>query len=172
MFWIFNSIAAKLHGNEWKIPVNNLGEVVENQVYRSALPSIAALAKMKEQFGIKYVLDLRVLSQVEIDIRRNEVEKLGMRFVHIPMDEYHEIPQDDIRRAVGIVAWTGNHPILVHCKGGVHRTGLVILAFRMWRMGYTWKKAFDEAKKHHFYSGNDHEGVLKSMKRAGGQPYK
>ena len=171
MLWIFNSIAAKLSGNEWKIPVNNFGVVVEDRIYRCALPSHAALVAMQRKFKIEHVLDLRVLSESEYYARKRMVEGLGLSYTNIPMDEYNEIPQDLVRQAVELIAWPENGPVVVHCKGGIHRTGLVILALRMWRMGYSWKKAFDEAKKYHFYTGNGHEGVLTSMKRAGGQPY-
>lgn len=170
ILWRLNALAARFSGNNLKIPVSNFGIVEPRNVYRSACPSLGALAKMKDDLGIKELVDLRILSESEFLRRKRQVESLGIHYTNIPMDEYNEIPQDTLKRVIGIVAWPGNHPILVHCKGGVHRTGLVILALRMWRMGYNWNEAFAEAKKFHFYSENGHDGVLRSMKRAGGQP--
>lgn len=167
---MFKSLAAKLSGNDLNIPVSNLGVVTPRCIYRSGCPSFNALVKMKDTLHIKQLIDLRVLSDSELSKRKSQVESLGIYYTNIPMDEYNEIPQDQVRRAVGIIAWPGNQPVVVHCAGGVHRTGLAILAFRMWRMGYSWTEAFKEAKDFHFYSGNGHEGVLRSMKRAGGQP--
>ncbi len=173
MLWIFNSLSAKLSGNRWKIPVNNFGEVVENRIYRSALPSHKALVKAQEVHKIKQVLDLRVLTESEFYARRRMVEGLGLKYINIPMDEYHEIPQELVRKAVDIIAAsTEDNRILVHCKGGIHRTGLAILAYRIWHMFYTWDDAYKEAKKYHFYKGNNHEGVLVSMKKAAGVPIK
>ncbi|KAL2931220.1 Tyrosine-protein phosphatase DSP1, partial [Bienertia sinuspersici] len=40
------------------------------------------------------------------------------------------IPEDRIREALKAVLDPGNHPVLIHCKSGKHRTGCLVGCLR------------------------------------------
>nr|POF08830.1 putative tyrosine-protein phosphatase [Quercus suber] len=50
------------------------------------------------------------------------------KFVH--SGAFVNIPQDTIREALKVVLDVGNHPVLIHCKRGKHRTGCPVGRFR------------------------------------------
>lgn len=121
---------------------------VNESLYRGAQPSDAnfeALAKM----GVKTVINLRSTDE-RIDRERELIEKLGMRYISIPLHGYETPSDDKIRKAI-LEIKSGvdkREPVFVHCKRGRDRTGTVIAAYRMTFEGLTNAQALDDAKKH------------------------
>ncbi|XBH69266.1 hypothetical protein VPH35_097199 [Triticum aestivum] len=58
----------------------------------------------------------------------------GIRLFQLGIDGSKEpfvsIPEDTIREALKVVLDTRNHPVLIHCKRGKHRTGCVVGCLR------------------------------------------
>lgn len=74
-------------------------------------------------------------------------KRLGISEVPIPMSSVVPPTYDEVRTAaamlgpVGSVAW---RPLLVHCKQGVDRTGVVVAYWRVRYCGFTQARAYDE----------------------------
>ena len=50
---------------------------------------------------------------------------------------------ENIRQFLDIMANSANHPVLVHCREGVRRTGMMVSAYRLSVMGLTRQQAKD-----------------------------
>ncbi|KAJ6329457.1 hypothetical protein OIU77_011018 [Salix suchowensis] len=46
------------------------------------------------------------------------------------LEPFVNIPQDTIREALKVVLDAKNHPVLIHCKRGKHRTGCLVGCLR------------------------------------------
>jgi tyrosine-protein phosphatase SIW14 len=68
-----------------------------------------------------------------------------------------------------------NYPVLIHCKAGLHRTGILCAVYRMEYQGWTHEEAYEELKAHGFgdwvcTSANDYveQYVLSYRRRPAG----
>ncbi|OCL03342.1 hypothetical protein AOQ84DRAFT_227528 [Glonium stellatum] len=112
------------------IPPINFGAVVPGSVYRSSFP-------LPENFGFLKSLELKtILTLVPEKYPQPNVEFMaqnGIRHfqVHIPANKGTVcVPQCQMTEALGILMDRSNHPLLIHCNKGKHRTGCVVGCFR------------------------------------------
>ena len=65
---------------------------------------------------------------------RNFLESMGIQFFQCPIPANKEpfavMPEDAVLSALKFILDKRNHPILVHCNAGKHRTGCVMGVFR------------------------------------------
>lgn len=104
----------------------NFDEVIPGEYYRSAQPTPARLARYVKKYGIKTVLNLRGLN-TKYQWYRDEVaeaEKLGVKFVDFKMSARRELTEAQTDQLIAILQDVPK-PILVHCKSGSDRTGLI-----------------------------------------------
>ncbi|KAE8664817.1 putative tyrosine-protein phosphatase [Hibiscus syriacus] len=118
-------------GDELKlIPPLNFA-MVDNGIFRSGFPDSA-------NFSFLQTLRLRsivYLCPEPYPEANNEFFKAnGIRLFQFGIEGYKEpfvnIPQDTIREALKAVLDVRNHPVLVHCKRGKHRTGCLVGCLR------------------------------------------
>lgn len=115
----------------------NLGGVTPN-LFRGAQPSqegLSALAKM----GVVIVINLRGDRESE----RDEVTKLGMQYITIPMHCGH-MTHEDLAAVLRILRDNQDKKIFIHCQFGVDRTGMTIAAYRMVEQGWTADESLRE----------------------------
>jgi protein tyrosine/serine phosphatase len=123
-------------------------------LYRGGQPNKEGFQFLKEK-GIKTVINLRAEDNSEAKV----VEKLGMNYVQIPVDEigpWTQIPPAAIARYFEIINNPANYPIFFHCRRGAERTGVMAALYRMGVQGWDVQKAYDEARNagmRWFYSG-------------------
>jgi tyrosine-protein phosphatase SIW14 len=134
----------------------NFGQVT-SRIYRSAQPDQHRLKQFRDKFGLTVNLNLRD-DLDSVNEERAEVEALGIHFIWFPMSDSKAPSETVIRGAVAYLAVPG--VILVNCKGGRHRTGLVCAAYRVLVDGWSKKEAWSECEDYGFYSFPNH-GVLK-----------
>lgn len=140
--------------NAWDIPVKNFGEVVDGKIYRSAAPSLFCLKVASQKIGLKAVLDLRD-NWDKAEWRRYRAllwAHYGIAAYNVPFDDKSPPDPASVSIAMSILLDEGNHPILVHCQGGRHRTGGIVAEYRKRFQGYSAEAAYKEAKKYDFYS--------------------
>jgi len=124
----------------------NFGQVTSS-IYRSAEPSSTKLTEYRDKYKIGAVMNLR--ADVE-DEERLEVEALKMMWIWVPMADDAKPDAGLVGRAIAVMKDTPV-PLLVQCKGGRHRTGLVVACYRVVVQGWSKRKAWDEAKDYGFY---------------------
>lgn len=90
------------------------------------------------------------------DIRESELcKQMGVNFLFLSVDLVHpsQMPAKrpaTIERFLELMDNPANHPVLVHCKAGLHRTGCLLALYRMEYEGWTKDEALRELKAHGF----------------------
>ena len=114
----------------------NLHKVSET-VYRSAQPESGAF-ESAQKLGIRTILNIQLLDQ---DTYLAQQEPTSLELVHIPMTPIY-FPEDQIVQAMQVII--KNPPVLVHCRHGADRTGLIIAIYRILYQNWTVDEAKDE----------------------------
>ena len=126
--------------NVWKVSTG---------LWRGGQPDEEGLLELK-QLGIKTVMCLRFRTSI-IDWERTACERIGLKFISIPLN-YTTLPHaPHIERFFSIVDDAGNQPVYVHCFHGSDRTGLMLGIYRISRDGWTVQNAYTEMKKCGFH---------------------
>ncbi|KAL8681685.1 MAG: hypothetical protein Q9186_002202 [Xanthomendoza sp. 1 TL-2023] len=112
-------------------PVINFGEVAPG-IYRSSFPMSGNFDHLRS-LGLKTILTL-----VPEEYPAENVlfmTEYGIQHVQIPIpahkNESVTIPLENIANALDILRNPKQHPVLVHCNKGKHRTGCIIAAYRL-----------------------------------------
>jgi protein tyrosine/serine phosphatase len=145
------------------IKIENFGQM-DQGYYRGAQPMPDDYQSLKD-LGVKTVIDLR---NDPTDYEKSSVESLGMKYVNIPMSGWKSPKMSDIDSFLALVNNPETGTIYVHCKAGIHRTGVVGAAYRYTKFGWDYDKAYQEMKNYNFSSGLVH-GSLKSFVKDWGQ---
>ncbi|XP_034702626.1 probable tyrosine-protein phosphatase DSP4 [Vitis riparia] len=117
-------------GEELFTPPLNFA-MVDNGVFRSGFPDTANFAFL-QTLGLRSIIYLCPETYPEAN---NEFLKSnGIKLFQFGIEGYKEpfvnIPDDTIREALKVVLDVRNHPLLIHCKRGKHRTGCVVGCLR------------------------------------------
>jgi protein tyrosine/serine phosphatase len=141
------------------IKIGNFGQMDE-RFYRGAQPLESDYQALKD-LGINTVIDLR---NDPTEYEKRAVEALGMKYVNIPMSGWKSPKQKDVDTFLALVnnPETGN--FYVHCKAGIHRTGVVGAAYRYTKYGWDYKNVYKEMKNYNYSNGLVH-GALGSFVR-------
>jgi len=160
--WLYRYVKTAMRGNEWNVPIRNFGDVVPKKIYRGAKP---------DEKGYRAIRDLGVETVVCLIPEPDESRDLGLaaraaglRWYHLPLSDEDFPPADRVEKWL---EWAQNEsllPIFVHCRGGRHRTGGLVAAYRISVEGWTNERAFDEAMRFGFYSEFGHEPWERFMK--------
>lgn len=141
------------------ITIGNFGQM-DNNFYRGAQPlpgdykSLAAL-------GINTVIDLR---NDPTDYEKAATEAAGMKYVNIPMSGWQKPSDSDIQEFLKLANDPATGKFFVHCKAGIHRTGMTAAIYRMTKYGWDYDQAYQEMKNYHFTSGLVHGGLKSYVK--------
>lgn len=138
------------------IKIGNFGQMDDNY-YRGAQPlqddykSLAAL-------GINTIIDLR---NDPTDYEKAGAEAAGIKYINIPMSGWQSPKDSDVEQFLKIANDPSTGKFFVHCKAGIHRTGITAAVYRMTKYGWDYDKSYQEMKNYNFTSGLVH-GALKS----------
>jgi protein tyrosine/serine phosphatase len=137
--------------------------VAPGKVYRSAQPSPRQLQGLVDDIGLRTLLIVRegggTRSAAELEYAREH----GLNVVHIPVASRLPIPDDQVEAFFRCVDDPRNHPLLVHCSAGRHRTGYLCARYRMDRQGWPLEKALDEMLSFGFDT-QDHSAILGQLR--------
>jgi protein tyrosine/serine phosphatase len=125
--------------------VRNFGEV-NDHIYRGGEPSAVGLQELAAQ-GIKLVIDLREAGEAA-DFEKGQVQKLGMKYVNLPLRPFSAPTADQMQRALSMLFHNNSQAIFVHCRRGKDRTGTVVACYRIQHDGWTNRKALEEANSY------------------------
>ncbi|ONK56226.1 uncharacterized protein A4U43_C10F5420 [Asparagus officinalis] len=112
------------------IPPPNFS-MVDRGIYRSGLPNAENLAFL-DALNLRSIVYL--CPEPYPEANAEFVTSRGIRLLQFPIEgskePYGNIPKDTIMEALRVLLDIRNHPVLVHCNGGKHRTGCLIGCFR------------------------------------------
>jgi len=141
-------------GKDNKFPnvkIKNFGQM-DDRFYRGARPKdgdYAALAAL----GVKTVIDLTDNSS---DYEQPAVERAGLRYVNIPMEDKTYPSVDQVNAFLKVVDDPSTGKFFVHCAGGRHRTGVMGAVYRFTHDNWNLDQVTAEMNQYEFNSGFGH----------------
>ncbi|KAB2613546.1 tyrosine-protein phosphatase [Pyrus ussuriensis x Pyrus communis] len=105
--------------------------LVDNGIFRSGFPESANFSFI-QTLGLRSIICLcpEPYPEANMDFLKSN----GIKIFQFGIDGYKEpfvnIPDDTIREALKVVLDVRNHPVLIHCKRGKHRTGCLVGCLR------------------------------------------
>jgi tyrosine-protein phosphatase SIW14 len=134
----------------------NFRVVRDGVLYRSGQMTLSGFKQIVREYGIKTVVTLRGSSspgESPPDLAEEQY-CLAQEINHyrLPPAEWwapegQPVPADaNVRKFRAIVADPANHPVLVHCFAGTHRTGAYCAIYRMEFEGWNNEQALGELK--------------------------
>jgi len=138
------------------VKVGNFGQMDDN-FFRGAQP-LPDDYKSLADLGIKTIIDLR---NDPTDYEKSAAEAVGIKYINIPMSGWKSPSDSDLQQFLKIANDPETGKFFVHCKAGIHRTGVAGAVYRMNKYGWGYDQVYQEMKKYNFSSGLVH-GSLKS----------
>lgn len=142
-----------------------LREVVPGVFYRSGQMTVDGFAEAVERYRIRTIVNLQdeypdpevsgdycgTYREKETDLCR----RLGVNYFYVPPDliSRHEVPDrrpEAIDKFLAIMDDPANHPVLIHCRAGLHRTGCLAAVFHMEYQGWSPGDALRDMKANGF----------------------
>ncbi|KAJ8636089.1 hypothetical protein MRB53_010356 [Persea americana] len=137
---------AAIDGEIFFIPPLNFS-MVDTGVFRSGFPNVSNFSFL-ETLGLRSILYLCPEPYPEPNLEF--LKSNGIRLFEFGIEGYKEpfvnIPEDTVREALKVVLDVRNHPILIHCKRGKHRTGCVVGCLRKLQR-WCLSSVFDEYQR-------------------------
>ncbi len=134
-------------------------EVTPGRVYRSGQMTEPGFAEQIRRHGIRTVINLQD-DYPDPDIAlhwrggRSVLEsemcnRLGVRYVFIAPDlvSRRDVPArrpEAVERFLAVLDDPASYPVLIHCKAGLHRTGVMVAVYRMEYEGWSREAAMQE----------------------------
>lgn len=140
--------------NSWAKPVG--GEVlrqglpnlyqVSPVLYRSAQPEVEGLLLLNQQSARAYGLPVEI--KTVLSLRNNAgdaalVKPSGVRYEQIRFNTW-DVRDEDVVQFLKIVRNPANQPVLLHCKHGSDRTGMMVAIYRIVEQGWSKEDAIAE----------------------------
>lgn len=104
---------------------SNFDTIIPNKVYRCNHPTPARLHKLSQKYNIKTIINLRGQRDCGSDaLSRHAAKKMGIAQLDLPFESRGAPHKDRILNLANIYQ-TLEFPIIIHCKSGADRAGLV-----------------------------------------------
>jgi protein tyrosine/serine phosphatase len=114
---------------------------------RSPQPDEDDLRALAEEHGVRTVVNLRGEPDPEtgwFQEERRGVEAIGARWVQLRVSGGAAPEPATVGAFCDLIEDPANWPVLVHCQGGVHRTGLLGALYRIQYQGWSAEAAVAE----------------------------
>jgi protein tyrosine phosphatase (PTP) superfamily phosphohydrolase (DUF442 family) len=119
---------------------------VSEKLYRGGQPRAGGLARLRE-LGINTIINLRGASKTT-RAEEAEARALGFNYFNVALPNWGRPPNARVERILEHIAAPENGKVLVHCKDGVDRTGMIVALYRIKQEGRTSNDALAEAERH------------------------
>jgi protein tyrosine/serine phosphatase len=138
-----------------------LREVVPGKFYRSGQMTAPGLREIVARYGIRTVINLQHEAPDPLlldhwmgrgEIRESQLcAELGVKYALItpdilPPGNTLDMTPPAVEEFLKVMDDESNHPVLLHCKAGLHRTGRLTAVFRMEYMGWGAGEALREMR--------------------------
>ncbi|MBE0472284.1 MAG: tyrosine-protein phosphatase [Methyloprofundus sp.] len=119
--FVDHEILRKLYRNFYRI---------DSQAYRSNHPSARFIRKLKNKYGIKTIVSLRKPDKSgQYLLEKEACDKYGIKLINHPMSSC-KMPKPERILEANELFDTIQYPILIHCKSGADRAGLMSVLYR------------------------------------------
>jgi protein tyrosine phosphatase (PTP) superfamily phosphohydrolase (DUF442 family) len=142
-----------------------LREVAPGLVCRSGQMTADGFADAVEHYHFHTIInlqdefpdpDIRLSYFGKGTIKESELcRRLGVQYVFVPPDliSRKRVPPDRpeaIDRFLALMDDPSTYPVLLHCRAGLHRTGIMVAVYRMEYQGWNREQAIGEMKENGF----------------------
>lgn len=119
---------------------------------RSPQPDADDLEELHERFGVQTVVNLRGEKPGAswFEEEREGVARIGARWVHLRTSGKSAPSPEQVEAFLDLVQDRDNWPIVLHCQGGIHRTGLWSALYRIQFQGWSSERAIEEMEDLYF----------------------
>jgi tyrosine-protein phosphatase SIW14 len=156
--WLIQWAKSRSERNEFGVPIPNFGKVTD-ALYRGALPRPDGYRGLRERLGVRRVLSI-IEHESEEDCRvalANGMEE----WHHIAFSDRHAPEAPSVRRWLDYVrSADAQSPVFTHCRGGRHRTGVLVGVLRVTDCGWNREQAHWEMQRYGWYSALGHQPLL------------
>lgn len=149
--------------------------VRQGVLYRSAQLTESGLRQVVRDLGVRTIVNLR--DGVQTNDQREEAfcRANGVRFVRIKPLSWNGVQgsapvEAGLRTFLRVMSDPANHPVLIHCYRGVHRTGGYVAVYRMEMEGWKKDEALTEMRNLGYVQLGEHAdvaGFFDSYRRIG-----
>lgn len=142
-----------------------LRAVAPGKLYRSGQMTVEGFTDAVERYGIKTIVNVQdelpdpPIQKSTFDrgvVGEQELcRRLGVRYVHLAPDlrsdrNNPEATPEVITQWLAVIDDPANYPILLHCRAGLHRTGVLSAVYRMEYEGWDHASAAEELRANGF----------------------
>lgn len=135
---------------------------VNRQFCTGGQPSMENLQKMKKE-GVRAVINLRLPSEYNFEEEVSTVQKLGLRYVHIPVDK-NDLKDEQVQKFLEATGDRQNLPMFIHCTTA-SRVGTFWLIRRVLVDNWKIEDAMSEARKIGMHDEKLRDWALDYIKR-------
>ncbi|MFQ5513827.1 MAG: tyrosine-protein phosphatase [Myxococcota bacterium] len=122
----------------------NFASVEPGRIYRSAQPSPLLLDWLVRRHGLRAIVNLRGRTP---GFESAFAAHHGLRLYSFDLSASRPPTSADVERFLAILSDPANHPLLVHCRNGVDRTGYMLALYRTERLGWGPDRAAREMNR-------------------------
>ncbi|MEK6644394.1 MAG: tyrosine-protein phosphatase [Planctomycetota bacterium] len=158
------TVAGGVYAYQVSLVPKRFAVVQEGHLYRSSQPSTRQIQHMIDTLGLKTILIVRSGKSSRVPDEIEYAQSRGLKVVHIPIESRQTIPEPQIAEFFRSVDDPSQHPILVHCSAGRHRTGYLCARYRIDRQGWPLERAIDELRSFGF--DEEDQGVVMNQIRS------
>ncbi len=156
--WLIQWLKSRSERNEFDVPIPNFAQVSDS-IYRGALPDVEGYHALVNQLGVR-----RVCSLIEHESLKDRERALGAgieEWRHMPFSDRHAPPPPSVKRWLDYIRTASTDaPVFTHCRGGRHRTGVLIGVYRVMDCGWTREQAHQEMQRYGWYAALGHQPLL------------
>jgi hypothetical protein len=156
--WLVQWAKSRSERNEFGVPIQNFGKVTD-ALYRGALPDREGYRALADKLHVR-----RVCSIIEHESPEDARAALASG---IEEWRHFAFSDKDTPEPLGVRRWlayirtaTPDRPVFTHCRGGRHRTGVLVGVLRVTDQGWTKERAFEEMLRYGWYSAIGHRPLL------------
>ncbi|HKP71350.1 MAG TPA: hypothetical protein VJT82_00335 [Pyrinomonadaceae bacterium] len=156
--WLIQWMKSRSERNEFGVPIQNFARVTDT-LFRGALPDAEGYRALADKLGVG-----RVCSIIEHERSEDMKRALGSgieEWKHIPFSDKHAPAADKVREWLDYIRTSETDgAIFTHCRGGRHRTGVLVGVYRVADCGWTKEQAVNEMMRYGWYSAIGHRPLL------------
>ncbi|MFZ3229788.1 MAG: tyrosine-protein phosphatase [Pseudobdellovibrio sp.] len=152
-FVLFAALAGYIYRTSVFRITKNFDTVDAGRLYRSAQLTTDELTEVIQKFNIKTVVSLRG-SPAASDYYEKEsdtLDRLKTRFVPIAMSDRYYPLESEMKDVFSVFEDPNKYPILIHCRVGTDRTGMVSALYQRVYMNKSIEESLDQLTLAHLH---------------------
>ena len=143
----------------------NFYEVDPGKFYRSAQLTKGELEDVIKAHGIQTVISLRGYPQpiLNAEPEFDTLKRLGVEFEKYDLSEDDFPSKEDLTSIISAFK-NKKKPILIHCRSGADRTGMISALYQIEEMGISKEQALDQLSFKYWHIRNFHPAMSEFVK--------